>query len=136
MQKYYKHAQRAYKGHCLNLPQDISELATTLPHYPKDLPVVIFKMKGKENSTRDVTVRRQKVLNALLYLIQYNPHYQDVVINENALMCLPENSVPNDLAFLETLKSNTEIDVDTGPQSSEEDNSCGHTWRSNTVVSP
>ena len=57
--------QRAYHGHFINLPQDVSEFASSLPHYPKDLSVLIVKMKGKDNSTRDVTVRRKKVLDAL-----------------------------------------------------------------------
>ena len=27
--------QRGYSGHCINLPQDISKLAESLPRYPK-----------------------------------------------------------------------------------------------------
>ena len=68
--------QRVYKGHCINLPQNITEFANSLPHYPKDIPIIIVKVKGKDNSTRDVTVRCQKVLNALLWLVQHNPHYK------------------------------------------------------------
>ena len=30
--------QRGYSGHCVNLPQNVQELATSLPRYPKDLP--------------------------------------------------------------------------------------------------
>ena len=29
--------QRGYSGHCINLPQNVTELATTLPRFPKDL---------------------------------------------------------------------------------------------------
>ena len=43
--------QRAYHGHCINLPQDVSDLASSLPHYPKDISVIVVKMKGKDNST-------------------------------------------------------------------------------------
>ena len=28
--------QRGYSGHCINLPQNVTELATSLPRYPKD----------------------------------------------------------------------------------------------------
>ena len=58
--------QRGYSGHCINLPQDIAELAHSLPRYPKDLSVIVVKMKGKENSFKDVIVRRQNVADALL----------------------------------------------------------------------
>ena len=48
--------QRGYKGHCINLPQHVEELATSLPRYPKDLSVIIVKMKGKNNSYKDLSV--------------------------------------------------------------------------------
>ncbi|CAH3185622.1 unnamed protein product [Porites lobata] len=66
--------QRGYSGHCINLPQDIAELAHSLPRYPKDLSVIVVKMKGKENSFKDVTVRRQNVADALQWLVNNNSH--------------------------------------------------------------
>ena len=39
--------QRAYKGHCINLPQNIQQLTDRLPHYLKDVSVIIVRMKGK-----------------------------------------------------------------------------------------
>ena len=36
--------QRGYSGHCINLPQNVTELATSLPRYPKDLAVIIVKV--------------------------------------------------------------------------------------------
>ena len=81
--------QRGYSGHCVNLPQNVKELATSLPRYPKDLSVIIVKVKGKDNSFRDVAVRREKVHNALLWLVQNNPHYAELEINEDALNSLP-----------------------------------------------
>ena len=44
-----------------------------------------------------MTVRKQKVLNALVWLVNNNPHYKDIAVNENALQSLPENGVPPDL---------------------------------------
>ena len=35
--------QSAYHGHCINLPQDVSDLASSLPHYPKDISVIVVK---------------------------------------------------------------------------------------------
>ena len=40
--------QRGYSGHCVNLPQNVDELAKSLPRYPKDLFVIVVKMKGKK----------------------------------------------------------------------------------------
>ena len=85
--------QRGYSGHCINLPQNVTELATSLPRYPKDLAVIIVKVKGQDNTFKDVTVRKQKVHNALVWLINNNPHYSGLTINDNALNSLPENGV-------------------------------------------
>jgi hypothetical protein len=60
--------QRGYSGHCINLPRNVTELATSLPRYPKDLTIIIVKVKGKDNTFRDVTVRKQKVHNTLVGL--------------------------------------------------------------------
>ena len=94
--------QRGYSGHCVNLPQNLQELAKSLPRYPKDLSVIIVKVKGKDNSFKDVTVRREKVHNALLWLVQNNPHYAELEINEDALNLLPENGTPADLTTVDT----------------------------------
>ncbi len=51
--------QRGYSGHCINLPQNVTELATSLPRYPKNLAVIIVKVNGRDNTFRDVTVRTQ-----------------------------------------------------------------------------
>ena len=42
--------QPGYSGHCINLPQNVTELATSLPRYPKDLAVIIVKVKGRDNT--------------------------------------------------------------------------------------
>ena len=38
--------QRGYSGHCINLLQNVTELATSLPRSPKDLAVIIVKVKA------------------------------------------------------------------------------------------
>ena len=110
--------QRGYTGHCINLPQNVAELATSLPRYPKDLAVIIVKVKGRENTFRDVTVQKQKVHNALIWLVRNNPHYSDVTINEDVLHSLPENGVPPDLMTVETeddIVSDHNCSPDVGP---------------------
>ena len=110
--------QRRYSGHCINLPQNVTELATSLPRYPKDVAVIIVKVKGKDNTFRDVTVRKKKVHNALVWLINNNPHYSKLTINEEALNSLPENGVPPDLMTVETdddIVSDDNCSPDAGP---------------------
>ncbi len=79
-------------------------------------------MKGKDNSFKDVTVRRQKVVDALHWLINNNTYYKDVTINQNCLDSLPFHGVPQDLLSLETenLKNSEAREVDLGPQNEED----------------
>ncbi|CAB3990258.1 Hypothetical predicted protein, partial [Paramuricea clavata] len=110
--------QRGFSGHCINLPQNVKELAMSLPRYPKDLAVIIVKAKGRENTFRDVTVRKQKVDNALVWLINNNPHYSELLINQDALNSLPENGVPPGLMTVETdddIVSDDNCSPDVGP---------------------
>ncbi len=110
--------QRGYSGHCINLPQNVTELATSLPRYPKDLAVIIVKVKGRDNTFKDVTVRKQKVHNALIWLINNNPHYSGLTINDDALNSLPDNGVPTDLMTVETVDdivSDDNCSPDAGP---------------------
>lgn len=65
--------QRGYSGHCINLPQDIKELASSLPRYPKDIALIVVKVKGRNNTFKDIKVRKEKVQNALQWLIENNP---------------------------------------------------------------
>ena len=94
--------QRGYSGHCINLPQNVKNLANFLPRYPKDLTVIIVKVKGRDNTFKDVTVRKQRVHDALVWLINNNPQYSEVLVNEDALNVLPENGVPSELMTVET----------------------------------
>ena len=94
--------QRGYAGHCINLPQNVKKLATTLPRYPKELSVIVVKMKGKDDTFKDLTVRREKVLHTLQWLIQHNPLYKDIHINVEALHMLPENDLLPDILNIET----------------------------------
>ena len=94
--------QHGYSGHCINLPQNVKELATSLPRYPKDLSVIILRVRGKNHTFKDVTVRKQKVYKALVWLMNNNPCYSDLLINVDALNSLPVNGVPPDLMTVET----------------------------------
>ena len=66
--------------------------------------VIAWICKGKNNTFKDVTVRKDKVYDALLWLIQNNPLYADyeIEIDTDALNSLPVNGVPTDLMAVET----------------------------------
>ena len=58
MSMYRKHrGQRGYRGHVLNLPQDIQSFLNRLPSRVSDLPI-LMRRHGVDNSHRDFTVRR------------------------------------------------------------------------------
>ena len=102
--------QRGYSGHCINLPQKVSELAQSLPHCPKNIPIIVVTMKGKDNSLKDVVVRKNKVEQALHWLIKHNPQYKNVLIDQKVLESLPSNGVPSNVSTIETLEDPDEID--------------------------
>ena len=76
--------QRGFSGHCINLPQQVSELAQSLPRYPKHVSLLLVTMKGKDNAFKDVIVRRSKVQQALIWLIQNSQHYTNVTLNSDS----------------------------------------------------
>ena len=117
--------QRGYSGHTINQPQNVSELAQSLPRYPKDLSIIIVRAKGKGNFVKNLSVRKQVVSDAIHWLIKNNPHYSDIELNYNALNSLPENNVPSEILSIETddttTYDNTTLLPDFGPVACEED---------------
>ena len=83
--------------HCINFAQNVSEIARLLPHFPKDLPILIVRKNGKDNRFKDIRVHRQNVLDALNWLTSKNPQYSDIWINYNSLNSLPIDGIPLDL---------------------------------------
>ena len=106
---YRKHGgQRGHRGHVLNLPQDIQGILNRLPRNIAHLPYLIIRRDGTDNTHRDCTVRREKVLQAIMWLKANNPFYADVAIDYESLQCLPQDGVPDDLPTVEDPESNEE----------------------------
>ena len=125
-------SQRAYKGHVLTLPQDVQQLAEILPRCPKDLPVIIFTVNGKDNNfSADFVVRRKKVEDSLYWLTGKNANgepnnhlYKNVKIDRETLSNLPENDILSDVIRVEGEEKsddNEDVDIDTGPVHFEDD---------------
>ena len=63
---YCKHgSQRGYKGHVLNMPQDVQGFFDRLPCHVSQLPILVLQRHGQENTHADFRVHRDKVLAAL-----------------------------------------------------------------------
>ena len=67
--------QGGFSGHCINLPQNVKELPSSLPRYPKDLSVIV-KVKDRNNTFKDVIVRRPKSSQCI-----------DVACSQQSLLC-------------------------------------------------
>jgi hypothetical protein len=52
--------------------------------------MIVVQEKGQQGSSYDFTIRKQRVMDALLYKIQNDPYYHDVQVDNNALDELPE----------------------------------------------
>ena len=48
--------QRGYFGHCSNLPQAVSDVAKFLPRSPKDLALIIVKVRGQNGKMKHLFV--------------------------------------------------------------------------------
>jgi hypothetical protein len=87
----------AFSGHVINLPHDIQGLADELPNTPANLPIVVVRKTTQDvahgtTSTREFRARRQRVLDALQWLVANNPLYRDVRISLHAAQSLPEDA--------------------------------------------
>ena len=57
MSVYRKHGgQRGYMGHVLNLPQDVQSFFNSLRSRASDLPVLVVRRHGVENTRRGTEV--------------------------------------------------------------------------------
>lgn len=74
------------------------------------------------SSCKDVTVQRQNVADALQWLINNNPHYKDIIVNQDSLNSLPLHGAPQDLLSVETenLENIETCEPDLGPQNEED----------------
>ena len=92
--------QYGYRGHVINLPQDISSFATSLPWLPTDLDIIVVRKEGTLGSHRDFRVRRSRILSALQWLKENNRYYHAITIVDSALAKLPEDG---DIAGVSTV---------------------------------
>ena len=80
--------------------------------------MIVVSVKGKDNTYKDLTVRREKVSCALHWLVKHNPVYQNITIDYACLSSLPSEGIPSELHQIDCIENNKdkEIDPDRGPQ--------------------
>ena len=69
-----------------------------MPQCPRDIPIIVFRFEGKNNKSKELRVRKQKVLDALKWLTGKNENgepnnvlYNDVIIDYDRLDQLPSD---------------------------------------------
>jgi len=128
--------QKAMHGAAVNVPCNPDETCGILPRIPSSSSVITIKLKRKLKYRGHVfhqTIRPWKIKRALHFLkfIQKNPHYQDVVINDNwEEDCISEDSnlwesLNNDTSHLDESEENNDNDKSDseGESDSENENS-------------
>ncbi|CAB4027447.1 Hypothetical predicted protein, partial [Paramuricea clavata] len=77
--------------------RDIQSFLNRLPSRMANLPVLIVRKHGAEDTHQDFTVRRHKVLEAVLWLKTNNPFFKNIEIDRDVIQSLPENGIPDEL---------------------------------------
>lgn len=82
--------QYGYTGHVVNLPQDVTSFAHSLPWLPSDLDVIVVRKEGTNQTHQDF---RSVVHRALQWLTSHNQYYfsMGVTIDATALEQLPHD---------------------------------------------
>lgn len=108
-------AQSALKGNCISFPQDLINIAATLPLDLYDLcdslKIIFVGCRPPQRNTLKhvLTVRRKKVFEALQWLRLNNPLYRNISINQSNIDKLPDNDVPECLWATMEISTNVVI---------------------------
>ena len=87
--------QFAFRGHVLNVPQDVNGFITYLPRRIDQLDILVLKKQGADPTlpASYFTVNRERVYNALTWLRENNRYYHNIHIVQENLQALPENGL-------------------------------------------
>ena len=117
--------QLGYKGHVINIAQDIQVLATALPRLPSEIETFVVCKPGKNIENEQLIVRRQYVLEALQCLKENNVAYRNLKLDDaetvKRLSQLPENCIPDGFKIIvdKTCQNKEDENHDEGPTDNE-----------------
>ena len=77
----YHGGQWRFKGHVICFPQDIQPVVSVLPHVSIDVLVLRSHQSANADAVREFCVRRQRVHDALLWLMEHMEHISVSVEN-------------------------------------------------------
>ena len=89
-----------YTGNCVAVTQDLQTFVTKLPRSICDthLTIVVPFCNATDEAPKSLRVSSLKIKRWLMFLIEHNPLYAGISIDENALTALPSNG--NDFQHL------------------------------------
>lgn len=108
-----KGGQRKGSNHVINFPQNVSRIGSILPQLPSDIPLVMRRTNAEGTQHYDFRVRQAKVRAALTWLKENNKWYRDVVISEERLSQLGNDTNMED-EFRTGMGQNERMDVTEG----------------------
>lgn len=88
--------QYKYSGHIKILPQDMSSIERKLPRWFEKLDLSIVRRRGVQSKYYECYVKRQHVLDGLVYKSPMNKYYKDVEIDMDSVVSLTER--PTDVS--------------------------------------
>jgi len=88
-----------YHSHSINFLQDFHSFfgSYRIPRNATNTPYFVVAKRGTNGEIIDARVRRQYVFALGSYLIDHNPVYQGISLDQQALDALPVNDVWNDV---------------------------------------
>ena len=109
--------RRVARGFCVNFRQNVQAFAKELPRLPRDLPVLIVRRRGQENTTKECVVDRRRVETLARWAKENNPDWLQLgcQVSLANLRQLPDHGVPDDLPSQEEDEDLPEDDAN-GPQ--------------------
>ena len=63
-----KGEQRGYDGHLVNLAQNVGDFVKHLPRAAKNLPMIVVRRLGGDDTHKDLLVRRPRVFDVIVWL--------------------------------------------------------------------
>ena len=89
-----KFGQRAVSGGCINFPVNVAEVCAKLPRTASDSGVIFVHSGGFPGKPdgRWYSVSREHVVNAMNWLLENNPPYSDVSVDDDCTGTVAEDS--------------------------------------------
>mmetsp|Transcript_29380 Transcript_29380/g.63156 ORF Transcript_29380/g.63156 Transcript_29380/m.63156 type:complete len:86 (-) Transcript_29380:830-1087(-) len=68
--------QLGYRGSCINFVNDLASVVTQLPRAPSDVPILIYRMRGKKGTHKDMEVRKLAVRDYLRFFSRHHHFFK------------------------------------------------------------